>query len=276
MTGSGKDIVSERYQQENPEGARLVTEEVRSAERRADPPKKRRRSAEENAETAKTPKTTKTPKTSETAKKAAKGTAKKTSEKGESAPGKPDKPSRSGKSKRSEPAKRTGKTAAKKPEEAPEEQQSVKTPSVMKLVQDSPLSENQVIAAGKSRIPRQLRGIEPLSRVMRREAAQMSEAERVRESPEVSRDLTEMVIRQNAPEILRRFNACDCEQCRNELSRLAAAEIPARYIKLPELADLSYDGFSREEKLLIGSLTKTAVSVMIKMMIANKKRNFHN
>lgn len=271
MTGSGKDIVSERYQQENPEGARLVTEEVRSAERRADQPKKRRRSAEETTETAKTPKTTK---------KAAKEPAKKTSEKGESAPGKSDKPSRSGKtgktSKPNEPPKRTGRTSAKKLEEAPEEQQSVKTPSVMKLVEDSPLSENQVIAAGKSRIPRQLRGIEPLSRVMRREAAQMSEAERVHDSPEVSRDLTEMVIQQNAPEILRRFNACDCEQCRNELSRLAAAEIPARYIKLPELADLSYDGFSREEKLLIGSLTKTAVSVMIKMMIANKKRNFHN
>ena len=270
MTGSGKDIVSERYQQENPEGARLVTEEVRSAERRTDPPKKRRRSAEETTETAKSPKTTK---------KAAKEPAKKTSEKGESAPGKSDKPSRSGKtgktSKPSESSKRTGRASAKKPEDAPEEQQSVKTPSVMKLVEDSPLSENQVIAAGKSRIPRQLRGIEPLSRVMRREAAQMSEAERVHDSPEVSRDLTEMVIRQNAPEILRRFNACDCEQCRNELSRLAAAEIPARYIKLPELADLDYDGFSREERLLIQSLTKTSVSVMIRLMLSNKKRNFH-
>ena len=118
----------------------------------------------------------------------------------------------------------------------------------------------------------QLRGLVRLWRVMRRDAAVMSEAEGVHDSPEVSRDLTEMVIQQNAPEILRRFNACDCEQCRNELSRLAAAEIPARYIKLPELADLSYDGFSREEKLLIGSLTKTAVSGLIEIMRAIRPR----
>ena len=56
--------------------------------------------------------------------------------------------------------------------EFPAEEQavSVKTPSVMKLVEDTAAMENQVIAAGKSRIPRQLRGIEPLSRVIRREA----------------------------------------------------------------------------------------------------------
>ena len=236
-------MISERYQQENPEGARLVTEEVRSAARKSDSPKtsqKRRKSADSAKDSAKA--VTESPK--ETAKKSA-----------------------------ASPKK--AKSPAKKPESSPEEQPSVKTPSVMKLVEDSPLSENQVIAAGKSRIPRQLRGIEPLSRVMRREAAKMSEAERVRSSPEVSRNLTEMVIEQNVPEILRRFNACDCEKCRGELVRRASAEIPARYVKLPELADLGYDGFSRDERLLIKSLTKTAVSVMIRLMISNKKRNFH-
>ena len=191
-----------------------------------------------------------------------------------------EKPSRTKKAERSEktaakPEKPSKKPAINKQETAPEETPSVKTPSVMKLVEDSPLLENQVIAAGKSRIPRQLRGIEPLSRVMRREAAEMSEAERVRSSPEVSRNLTEMVIQHNAPAILNRFNACDCELCRSGLSKLAAAEIPARYIKLPELADLSFDGFSSDEKMLIQSLTKTAVSVMIKLMISNKKRSFH-
>lgn len=236
-------MISERYQQENPEGARLVTEEVRSSARKSDSPKtskKRRKSAD-----------------------SAKGSAKAVTES----------PKEMAKKNTASPKK--AKSPAKKPDSSPEEQPSVKTPSVMKLVEDSPLSENQVIAAGKSRIPRQLRGIEPLSRVMRREAAKMSEAERVRSSPEVSRNLTEMVIEQNVLEILRRFNACDCEKCRGELVRRASAEIPARYVKLPELADLGYDGFSRDERLLIKSLTKTAVSVMIRLMISNKKRNFH-
>ena len=104
---------------------------------------------------------------------------------------------------------------------------------------------------------------------------QMSEAERVHDSPEVSRDLTEMVIQQNAPEILRRFNACDCEKCMSELARLTAEEIPARYMKMPELADLNWNGFSSDERMLIDSLKKNAVTVMIRLMIANKKRNFH-
>ena len=236
----GKDIISERYQQENPEGARLVSEEVRSAAGKSEPAKaaQKRRKTSEPVTEAKSAK--------EPSKKTAAG-SRKTSKK----------------------------SAAKKQEPATEETPSVKTPSVMKLVEDSPLTENQVIAAGKSRIPRQLRGIEPLSRVIRREAAEMSEAERVNSSPVVSRDLTEMVIVQNAPGVLRRFNACDCEVCRGELSRLAAEEIPARYVKLPELADLDYNGFSKEERLLIQSLTKTAVSVMIRLMMINKKRNFH-
>lgn len=236
---SEKNMISERYQQENPEGARLVSDEARSSPRKKETPgtPQKRRTPEDNEKTI-----TKSGKN--------KGTA-------------------------SASTKKTAKKTVKKSEDISEESQSVKTPSVMKLVEDNPLSENQVIAAGKSQIPRQLRGIEPLSRVMRREAAQISEAERVRSSPEVRKDLTEMVIRQNAPEILRRFNACDCEKCCGELSRLAGAEIPARYVSLPELADLSYDGFSEDEQLLIKSLTKTAISVMIKQMLSNKKRNFH-
>lgn len=236
---SGKNMISERYQQENPEGARLVSDESRSSPRKKETPgtPQKRRTPEDNEKTI----------------------------------------SKSGKNKGTASAstKKTAKKTVKKSEDISEESQSVKTPSVMKLVEDNPLSENQVIAAGKSQIPRQLRGIEPLSRVMRREAAQISEAERVRSSPEVRKDLTEMVISQNAPEILRRFNACDCEKCCGELSRLAGAEIPARYVSLPELADLSYDGFTEDEQLLIKSLTKTAVSVMIKQMLSNKKRNFH-
>lgn len=253
MTNPHKDIITERYQQENPEGARLISEETLIGSPKINPDNgvKKRRSRANRSEEDKTP----------------------ASEK----PEKPEKPEKSAVKSRKPAGNSAKKKTASDDGEVPaeEQSQSVKTPSVMKLVEEKPLSENQVIAAGKSQIPRQLRGIEPLSRIIRRESAAMNAAEQVRSSPEVSRDLTEMVIADSAPEILRRFNACDCERCRVELSRLAEQEIPARYIKLPELADLSYDGFSREEKLLIASLKKTAVSVMIRLMIANKKRNFH-
>lgn len=154
----------------------------------------------------------------------------------------------------------------------------MKTPSVMRLVEERAFSENQVVAAGKSLIPRQLRGIEPLSKVMRREAElQRGEQpdDEVSRSPLVMRELTEMVIAGNVPGIIRRFNACDCEKCMSELARLTAEEIPARYMKMPELADLNWSGFSSDERMLIDSLKKNAVTVMIRLMIANKKRNFH-
>ena len=166
--------------------------------------------------------------------------------------------------------------AAVKPKQKPQQEEpkktdetpSLKTPSVMKLVQDA-CAENQVIAAGKSRIPRQLRGIEPLSRVMRRDAENEKLREEEQSAPLITRDLTEMVISAEAPGVLARFNACDCEV------RLAAAEIPARYMRLPENADINWNGFTEEEKLLLVAAKKSAMSVMIRLMMGNKKRNFH-
>ena len=173
--------------------------------------------------------------------------------------------------KKSEAAKQ-GKHAAQTGEQSP----SVKTPSVMKLIQGSEELENQVIAAGKSRIPRQLRGIEPLSRVIRREAEEEKQLEEKQSAPLVTRELTGLIAEKEAPEILARFNACDCEVCKGELARLAAEELPARYIRLPEGEGLDWDGFSDDEKLLAGSVKKSVTTVMIRLMMANKKRNFHS
>ena len=168
--------------------------------------------------------------------------------------------------------KKQGKQAPQTGEQTP----SVKTPSVMKLIQDSEELENQVIAAGKSRIPRQLRGIEPLSRVIRREAAAEKQLEEKQSAPLVTRELTGLIAEKEAPEILARFNACDCEVCKGELARLAAEELPARYNRLPEGEGLDWDGFSDDEKLLAGSVKKSVTTVMIRLMMANKKRNFHS
>lgn len=281
------DRITEHYQ-ENPEGARLVSDEdIRGGQNRQAPGKKSAGSAagkpekagkpDKSANPSKTDKSTKSTKTAKSAKSAKPVKS-----------GKADGAEKAGASKKAKPEKSAGSDKSGKPakkaenpaeyDESGEQSQSVKTPSVMRLVEERAFSENQVVAAGKSLIPRQLRGIEPLSKVMRREAElQRGEQpdDEVSRSPLVMRELTEMVIAENVPGIIRRFNACDCEKCMSELARLTAEEIPARYMKMPELADLNWSGFSSDERMLIDSLKKNAVTVMIRLMIANKKRNFH-
>lgn len=283
------DRITEHYQ-ENPEGARLVSDEdIRGGQNRQAPGKKSAGSAagksekagkpDKSANPSKTDKSAKSTKTAKTAKsakpvKSGKADGAEKSGAGASKQAKPEKSAGSDKS--GKPAKKAENPAEY--DESVEQSQSVKTPSVMRLVEERAFSENQVVAAGKSLIPRQLRGIEPLSKVMRREAElQRGEQpdDEVSRSPLVMRELTEMVIAENVPGIIRRFNACDCEKCMSELARLTAEEIPARYMKMPELADLNWSGFSSDERMLIDSLKKNAVTVMIRLMIANKKRNFH-
>ena len=281
------DRITEHYQ-ENPEGARLVSDEdIRGGQNRQAPGKKSAGSAAEKPEKAgkpdksanpsnpsKTDKSTKTTKSAKSAKSVKSGKADSAEKAGASKQAKPGKSAGSDKS--GKPAKKAENPAEY--DESGEQSQSVKTPSVMRLVEERAFSENQVVAAGKSLIPRQLRGIEPLSKVMRREAELQrgkQPDDEVTRSPLVMRELTEMVIAENVPGIIRRFNACDCEKCMSELARLTAEEIPARYMKMPELADLNWSGFSSDERMLIDSLKKNAVTVMIRLMIANKKRNFH-
>ena len=281
------DRITEHYQ-ENPEGARLVSDEdIRGGQNRQAPGKKSAGSAAGKPEKAgkpdksanpsnpsKTDKSTKSTKTAKSAKPVKSGKADGAEKAGASKQAKPGKSAGSDKS--GKPAKKAENPAEY--DESGEQSQSVKTPSVMRLVEERAFSENQVVAAGKSLIPRQLRGIEPLSKVMRREAELQrgkQPDDEVSRSPLVMRELTEMVIAENVPGTIRTFNACDCEKCMLEVARLTAEEIPARYMKMPELADLNWSGFSSDERMLIDSLKKNAVTVMIRLMIANKKRNFH-
>lgn len=287
------DRITEHYQ-ENPEGARLVSDEdIRGGQNRQAPGKKSAGSAagkpekagkpDKSANPSKTDKSAKSTKTAKSAKPVKSGKADGAEKSGASKQAKPGKSGKSAEPEKSAGSDKSGKPAKKAEnpaeyDESGEQSQSVKTPSVMRLVEERAFSENQVVAAGKSLIPRQLRGIEPLSKVMRREAElQRGEQpdDEVSRSPLVMRELTEMLIAENVPVIIRRFNACDCEKCMSELARLTAEEIPARYMKMPELADLNWSGFSSDERILIDSLKKNAVTVMIRLMIANKKRNFH-
>jgi len=155
------------------------------------------------------------------------------------------------------------------PEPEQKTERSAKTEQVMRLVKSGKNSVNPVIIAGKSSIPRQLRGVEPLSRILRRESAKAYEdyAERV------AVNVTELVIEENAGEILRRFNACDCEECVGELSRRVSEKVPARYVKLPRGEVINGSDQLDEIK---EPLKKPVLSQMIRELLGNKRRSFHS
>lgn len=168
-------------------------------------------------------------------------------------------------------------TAAKKPVKsrkttAAKEQKSAepssKTPQVMKLVQQRNDMVNPTIMAGKSSIPSKLRGLEPLSRIMKREADAVFGGD----EPETY-NLTALVIEDNAADILRRFNACDCELCIETLSRLTSEVVPARFVKLKK-QDVERN--APEVKKLKTPLKKTVTSRMVRLVMQNKKRSFHD
>ena len=160
------------------------------------------------------------------------------------------------------------KKAEIKQEESKTGEPSSKTPQVMKLVQQRNDMVNPTIMAGKSSIPRQLRGLEPLSRIMKREAEEVfggDEAE--------TYNLTALVIDEHAAEILKRFNACDCELCVETLARLTAEVVPARFAKLRK-RDVERE--APEVKQLKEPLQKTVTSRMVRLVMQNKKRSYHD
>ena len=239
-----KDIGSEE-----PEKKTLTEQKQQSepkAREKADKPAASAKSAEGQAKKpAKTAKPAKSPKTAVTS--AGKSTTKKE-----------PKPAKS--SKKSESS------------EAP----TSKTPQVMKLVAPHGDYVNPVIIAGKSSIPKKLRGVEPLSRIMRREASAVLGEDisglPAEEEEIVTLNLTAAAISENAAVILRRFNACDCEKCVAALTKMTEEKVPARFVRISKHAAESGSGELEEQK---EPVKKAVVSQMIRVLLGNKKRSFH-
>lgn len=143
-----------------------------------------------------------------------------------------------------------------------------KTPQVMRLVEQNKNAVNPVILAGKSRVPKQLRGREPLSRLMRGELGEdFSDRE-----DSVVVNLTEAAIEYEAPEILDRFNACSCHKCVEVFSRMISEKVPARFARINKSARSG----SRELRERMEPVRKIVLSEMIRALIGNKKRCFHD
>ncbi|MBQ9947527.1 MAG: hypothetical protein IJO91_03975 [Oscillospiraceae bacterium] len=166
-----------------------------------------------------------------------------------------------------EKPKRSRAKKAEVAEDKPSE--SSKTPQVMRLVRQDNDIVNPTILAGKSSIPRRLRGLEPLSRIMKREAEEIFDTD----EEAVTYNVTALVIEDHAAEILKRFNACDCEVCVEELSRLTAEIVPARFAKLRPRA---VERNTAEVAELKEPLNRKVTSEMIRLVIRNKKRSYHD
>lgn len=148
-------------------------------------------------------------------------------------------------------------------------EQSSKTPQVMRLVEQRSDMVNPTILAGKSSIPRRLRGLEPLTKIMKRDAETVLGTGEETETF----NLTALVIDDQAAQILRRFNACDCEICIERLSQLTAESIPARFVKLKRR---SVEQRTSEVEQLKEPLKRAVTSHMIRLVMQNKKRSFHD
>ena len=166
------------------------------------------------------------------------------------------------------PRKTSARSKAKKQDAAVGDISS-KTPQVMRLVQQGNDMVNPTIMAGKSSIPRKLRGLEPLTKIMKREAEEIFGTDQEDETF----NLTALVIDDSAAEILRRFNACDCEVCVEQLSQLTADIVPARFAKLKRRA---VERNAPEVEELKAPLRRSVTSQMIRLVIRNKKRSFHD
>lgn len=144
---------------------------------------------------------------------------------------------------------------------------SSKTPQVLKLIEQNNGVVNPTIMAGKSSIPRKLRGIEPLSRIIKRETEEIFGLE-----AEETYNVTALVIADHAEEILGRFNACCCEVCVEQLSRLTAEAVPSRFAKLRKR---DVENNHPDVEALKEPLRKTVTSSMIRIVMQNRKRSFH-
>ncbi len=166
--------------------------------------------------------------------------------------------------------KKTSRSSKKKAaEQKPDEQRAgCKTPQVMKLV-ERVNGVNPVILAGKSQVPLQLRGREPLTRIMRRDLGE--EFDDTEDTVVVN--ITELAIESEAPVILDRFNACSCAKCVEIFSRMIAEKVPVRFARVNKNGR---GAGNRELSERVEPMRKIVLTEMIKVLIGSKKRCFHD
>lgn len=163
------------------------------------------------------------------------------------------------------------KKAAKKRKSA-ERSVSCKTPQVMRLVEDS-ADENPVILAGKSAVPKQLRGKEPLSRLMKSGYGPV----RVDNEDVEIVNIAELAIKLEAPEILDRFNACSCSKCVAIFTERVSQKVQPRFARVPRGKNSGVKNVRMNELYgRVEQMRKAVMPEMIREIMGKKKRWFHD
>lgn len=145
-----------------------------------------------------------------------------------------------------------------------------KTPQVMRLVERDKRGKgaNLVLMAGKSRVPKSLRGKEPLSGFAAGEFEDSADT--------VVVNITELAINYEAPLILDRFNACSCDKCVEVFSMRVAERVPVRFARVSRAAQYCSLAERNELSERVEPMRKIVLAEMTRELIGNKKRCFHD
>lgn len=168
---------------------------------------------------------------------------------------------KSGRSKKSSKTRNSG-----------EKSVSSKTPQVMRLVEKK-ADVNISVLGGKSAVPQQLRGKEPLSRLMKRESTPMRSENG--DDVEVV-NIAEMAIKLEAPEILDRFNACSCSKCVAIFSEMVSQKITPRFARVSKSKSLNSSAHMNELYGRVEQMRKAVIPEMVREIMGKKKRWFHD
>lgn len=149
---------------------------------------------------------------------------------------------------------------------------SSKTPQVMRLVEKKP-EVSPAALGGKGAVPRQLRGREPLSKLLKRESTPM----RFENGEDVEIvNISELAIKLEAPEILDRFNACSCSKCVAIFSEMVSQKVAPRFARVPKSKTLNSGAHINELYGRVEQMRKVVIPEMVREIMGKKKRWFHD
>lgn len=164
------------------------------------------------------------------------------------------------------------------PSKSPAQKGGNKTPQVMRLVERNggkggrggkgDMGANLVLMAGKSRVPKALRGKEPLSGFAMGEFDDSADT--------VVVNITELAINYEAPLILDRFNACSCDKCVEVFSTRIAERVPVRFARVSRAAQYLSLAERNELSERVEPMRRIVLAEMTRELIGNKKRCFHD
>lgn len=149
---------------------------------------------------------------------------------------------------------------------------SSKTPQVMRLVEQK-AEITPAALGGKGYVPKQLRGREPLSKLMKSANTPMRSENG--DDVEVV-NIAELAIKLEAPEILDRFNACSCSKCVAIFSEMVSQKVSPRFARVSKSKSLNSASHMNELYGRVEQMRKAVMPEMVREIMGRKKRWFHD